>query len=339
MTTTTYGDISPRTAAFASTTMLDRAMPFLCMAKFGQQQPIPKNKSNAIKLRRYNALTPNTVPLVEGVTPAPDAITTTDVSATLQQYGRRVQMTDVIADTHEDPVLQQYSEIMGELAGQTMELVVYNVIKAGTNVLYATGSSRQGIGAAGSAINTSVLNRAIRQLKRQNAKTITRMLGASDKVGTAAIRAAFIGFCHPDVQTDLETLTGWKDKSEYGTYNVVSENEIGSYKEIRFCTSTLYAPFLAAGTTTPGQVTFLTNGQGGGTAGSADVYPVVIIGDNAFGTVSLAGNTAITPIVVNPKPTDSDPLAQRGHVAFKMYATAVLLNDAWMVRVECAVNQ
>lgn len=336
MTSTAYGDISPRTAAFASMAMLERAMPFLCMAKFGQQQPIPKNKSQTIKLRRYNALTPSTVPMVEGVTPAPDAITSTDVNATLQQYGRRTQITDVIMDTHEDPVLQQYTEIMGELAGQTMELIVYNVIKAGTNVLYSGSSNglRTGVN---SAITATVLNRAIRSLKRQNAKLVTRMLAASDKVGTAPIRSGYIAFCHPDVQTDLETVlatSGWKDKSEYGSYSVVSDNEIGSYKEIRFCTSTLYAPFLAAGASGS---TLLTNGTTG--TGNADVYPIVICGADSYGTVSLAGNTAVSPVVVNPKPSDSDPLGQRGHVGFKMWATAIILNDAWMVRVETGVNQ
>lgn len=338
MPSSNYGDISPRTAAYASANMLERAMPFLCMAKFGQQQPIPKNKTQTIRLRRYNALPPSTVPLVEGVTPAADNIIATDVQAQLQQYGRRTQITDVIMDTHEDPVLQQYSEIMGELAGQTMEMVIYNVLKAGTNVLYSGSSNglRTGVN---SAVTTTVLNRSIRALKRQNAKLVTRMLAATDKVGTAPIRAGFIAFCHPDVQTDLENLTGWKDKSEYGTYSVVSENEIGSFKEIRFCTSTLYSPFLLAGTANAGQTTFLTNGNGGGAAGACDVYPIVIVGADAFGTVSLAGSTAVSPTVVNPKPSDSDPLGQRGHVGFKMWATAIILNDAWMMRVECAVNQ
>jgi N4-gp56 family major capsid protein len=327
----TYGDISPRTAAFAAATMLDRALPFLCMGKFGQQQPIPKNKSLAIKFRRYNGFTPSTTPLTEGVTPSADNISNTDVTATLAQYGRRTQITDVIADTHEDPVLQEYSEIMGELAGQTQELVIYNVIKAGTNVLYSGGTSRATVNAA---LTTTVLNRAIRQLKRQNAKPQTRMLAASDKVSTQPIRPAFIAFCHPDCQQDLEGLTGYIPVANYGTMQPLGDNEIGSYKELRFMTSTLYTPFLQAGASGS---TLLTNGTTG--TGNADVYPIVIVGKDAYATVSLAGANAVTPMVVNAKPTDSDPLAQRSHVGFKMYSTAAILNDAWMVRVETGANQ
>lgn len=322
-----YGDISPRVAAYAATTLLERAFPHLCMAKFGQQQPIPRGKSKAVKFRRYNAFAPSTTPLTEGVTPSADNISSTDVEATLAQYGRRVEITDVIEDTHEDPVLNEYSEVMGELAGQTQELVIYNAIKAGTNVLYANGSARTDVN---TIVTTTVLNRAIRQLKRQNAKLQSKMLSGSDKVGTTPVRPGYVAFCHPDLQVDLETLTGFKTPAEYGTYSVLAENEMGSYKEIRFLASTLYTPFADGGGAKGSMIS--TSGT------SADVYPIIVCGKDAYATVSLAGSTAVTPIVVNPKPSDSDPLAQRGHVGFKMYSTACILNDAWMVRVEVAAT-
>lgn len=333
--TTSYGDISPRTAAYVSMDLLERAMPFQCMGRFGQQRPIPKNKTQTQRFRRYNALPPSTIPLVEGVTPAPDKIVHTDISVQIYQYGRRVVISDVVQDTHEDPVLKEYTEILGELAGQTQELIIYNVLKAGTNVLLSGSSNglRTGIN---SAITTTVLNRAIRALKRQNAKLVTKMLKASDGVGTAPIRAAYIAFCHPDLQTDLEALAGWKDPSEYGTYSVVAENELGAYKSIRFLGSTLYTPFMAAATVNSANTTLLTNGVQG--TGAPDVYPIVICGADSYGTVSLAGPTAVQPIVLNPKPSDSDPMGQRGHVAFKMWGSAIILNDAWMIRIETGCN-
>jgi N4-gp56 family major capsid protein len=326
-TVNVYGDISPRTAAFAATQMLERAMPQLCMAKFGQQVAIPRNRTTAIRLRRYNAFAPNTNPLVEGVTPNAEQMTATDVQATLQQYGRRTTFTDVIADTHEDPILAEYSQIMGELAGQTMELVCFSVLRAGTNVLRTGDLARN---AVITVVDSALLQRAVRQLKRQNAKLITSMLQGTDKVGTTPIRAGFVAFCHPDLQNDLENVPGYKPLNEYSQVKPLSDNELGAFREIRFLTSTLYTPFLAAGGNT---TTLLSNGVRGTTT-PTDVYPIVIIGKDAWGTVSLAGNTAITPMVVNPKPSDSDPMAQRGHIAFKFYATAVILNDAWMVRLE-----
>ncbi len=37
MNLTTYGDITPRTAAFVAVDLLKRAMPYLCLEKFGGQ--------------------------------------------------------------------------------------------------------------------------------------------------------------------------------------------------------------------------------------------------------------------------------------------------------------
>lgn len=328
---TLYGDITPRTAAYAAMDMLARAEPELCMSLFGQQHAIPRNKTNVIRFRRYNGFVANTVPLQEGVTPVADVITHTDVEAILRQYGRITRVTDVIQDNHEDPVLKEYTEVMGEVAGQTMELVVYGRLLAGTNVLFSGGTSRATVN---SAITTTVLNRAIRQLKRNNAKPITKMLAPSDKVGTRSVRKSFIAFVHPDVQQDLENLTGYLPVSDYGTYQPISDAELGSYREIRFMASTLYAPFLAAGASGS---TLLTNGGTG--TGNADVYPIVIVGNDAYAVVSLAGANAVTPIVLNPKPAPGDELGQRGSVGFKMYGTAAILNDAWMVRIETGVNQ
>lgn len=332
-----YGDISPRTAAYAAARMLERALPSMCLSRFGQQQPIPKNKSSTIKFRRYNGFTPSLVPLVEGVTPSADNITFNDVSATLSQYGRRVQISDVIIDTHEDPILMEYADVMGELAAQTAEKVIFNALLGGTNVEYTAGGSRV---LTNSAITTTMLNRAIRRLKRQNAKPVTRMLAGTDKVGTAPIRGGFVAFCHPDLQVDLEALTetggqkAFKTVSEYGSGVALLPNEIGSYRDIRFLTSTLFEPWMAVG---PSQSTLLTNGGTG--TGLADVYPILVVGADAYATVSLAGANAVTPMVSNPKVSDSDPMGQRAHVAFKMYSTACILNDAYMIRLEAGVTQ
>ena len=72
---------------------------------------------------------------------------------------------------------------------------------------------------------------------------------------------------------------------------------------------------------------------------AADVYQSLIVGKDSYATVNLsASGSGLTPIVVNPKPSDSDPMGQRGHVAFKMWSAAAILNDAWMTRIEHAVT-
>ena len=328
---TVYGDITPRTAAYAVDKMLERAQPQMNMARFAVVQAVPKGRTKVVKWRRYSRLAPSTTPLTEGVTPTPGSISSTDVTATLEQYGQVVQITDVIIDTHEDPVLNEMSESMGETAGQTQELIIYNVIKAGTNVLYSNGTARNQVN---TAMSGTVMRRAIRALKQQDAKPLTSMINASDGVGTAPIPACFVCFVHPNVEMDLQNTSnfasGYKRVQEYGSFRPLSDAEIGSFENIRFMSSTLYSPFANAGSGT-------LNSMLGGSA--VDVYPSIVVGKNAYASVNLGANgNGLSPIVHNPKVSDSDKLAQRGHVGFKMYSTAAILNDAWMVRVEHGVT-
>ena len=47
MPTTVYGDMSPRTAAYASKELLERANPLLVLERFGQATPLQLSRSHA----------------------------------------------------------------------------------------------------------------------------------------------------------------------------------------------------------------------------------------------------------------------------------------------------
>ena len=128
MAVTQYGDIGPRTGAWAATELLRRATPYLVLEKFGQAVTVPANKTKLVKFRRYNALPLATSPLSEGVTPASTAFSATDVPATLTQLGAVVQVSDIIADTHEDPVLAEMTNVLAEQAAQSVELLRFNIL-------------------------------------------------------------------------------------------------------------------------------------------------------------------------------------------------------------------
>ena len=131
---TQYGDISPRTAAYVSSDLLARGIPYLLIEKFGQGKPIPMNSTKSVIFRRYEAIDNTPTALTEGVTPTAKKLTKTDITANLTQYGDVVEVSDVVMDTHEDPVLTEAVDILSEQAAQVVELVRYGVIKAGTNV-------------------------------------------------------------------------------------------------------------------------------------------------------------------------------------------------------------
>ncbi|WP_426106371.1 N4-gp56 family major capsid protein [Massilia sp. TSP1-1-2] len=321
-----FGDISPRTAAHAAKELLKRGLPYLILEKFGQNKPLPGNSSKTVKFRRYNALDATPTALSEGVTPASQALTVTDVTANLQQYGSRIQITDVIIDTHEDPVLNESVTLLGEQAAQMIEKMRYGVLKAGTNVIYANGALRT---AVNTTLTIAVQRKATRSLKRQNGRPITNVVKSTPAWGTETVAPGFIGLCHPDLESDIRNMIGFVPAEKYGSMTPF-ENELGKVEDVRYLTSTIFDAFLDGG----GAKGLMLSNSGV----NADVYPVLYIAANSYGIVPLKGMHAVTPMVVNPKPSDSDPMGQRGHAAWKSMQTAVILNDAWMVRVEVAAT-
>lgn len=323
---TIYGDISPRTAAYAAKDLLKRGLPFLVLEKFGQAKTLPAANSKVIKFRRYSALPTAPVALTEGVTPAGQTLASTDVTATLTQYGDRTMITDVIADTHEDPVLQEATALIGEQAAQMIEKMRFGILKAGTNLLYANGAARTDVN---TPISITLQRRATRALKRQNARFITSIVRSTPAYGTEAVAPGFVGLIHPDCEADVRGMAGFVPAEKYGSITPW-ENELGKVEDVRYVTSTIFEPWANGGGAKLAMLS--TSGV------NADVYPVLYIARDAYGIVALKGMFAVTPMVVNPKPSDSDPLAQRGHVGWKAMQTAVILNDAWMVRGEVAAT-
>lgn len=322
----TYGDISPRTAAFAVAKMLARAIPVLCIEKFGQTYELPTKSSTTAKFRRYNALSLATTPLREGVTPSGSKVTVTDVSVTLQQYGDYVPFTDIIEDTHEDPVLVQLGDVLAEQAGQTVETIRYNVLKAGTNVFYANGSARNQVN---TPLTLTLQRKCTRALKRQNANYFTSVVGSTPDFRTEPVEAAYIGLIHPDVENDARNISGFIPVKQYAQGSSW-QNEVGAVEDVRYLRSTIFAQFADAGAATSTMVST--------TGSNSDVYPVLFLARDAYGIVPLKGKNALTLMVVNPKAAPGDPLGQRGTIGWKTMQNAVILNDLWMVRAEVAAT-
>lgn len=332
MTTTRYSDagVSPRTQVYAERQMLKHAGPVMVLDRFGMTKPMPKNKGQVIKFRRPIPFTAATQPLTEGVTPSATQFKYEDVEATLKQYGQVVEVTDVIEDTHEDPVLNDAARQAGENIGRTMEALNYGVLKAGTSVFYANGAAR-------SAVNTAVtlgkLRAVVRFLRKQKAGKITNILDPSVNYKTSAVEAAYVAVCHTDLEADIRGLAGFVPVAEYGSRRTIHDHEFGSVESIRFVTSPDLEAFPDAGGTAGGNFVS-TSGT------DADVYPILIFGQEAYGMIPLRGQGSVSPTILRPGVKDkSDPLGQRGYVGWKAWHAAKILNENWMARLEVAATE
>jgi len=340
-----YGDVTPAVAAWATVRMLKRALPLLVFEKFGQTYPLPTNSTQVAKFRRYflsgatgaagsgsgEFYTPlATTPLVEGVTPEGRSLANQDYTVQLAQYGDYVMITDVVNDTHPDNILAEATDLLGENAAETVETLRYNVLKAGTNVFYA--NSVAGRSTVATAISRTDQRRVTTALNRQNAKKITSVVASRPDYGTASVEAGYVAVVHPDLESDIRNMTGFKAVADYGPHTSPWEGEIGSCEQVRYIATTVAKPFLAAGVVVGTAPTMRSNG-----GVNVDVYPVLYFARDAFGIVPLKGHSSMTPMVVNPKPAPGDPLGQRGTVGWKLWTATVILQEAFMVRLEvCA---
>ena len=285
---------------------------------------MPANKTQSMKFRRYNSLGLRTTALTEGVTPASEKLSATDITATLAQYGGLVEITDIIVDTHEDAILQEATAVSAEQAAKTVETLRYNVLKACTNVFYANSAASRLL--TSTAFTRTDQRKVVRALERQEAQFITNIVKSTPSFNTESILPAYAAVTHVDLTSDIRGLQGFTSVADYGAMQKW-ETEIGACEDVRYLKSTIFTPYAGAGASTS---TMLASG------GKADIYPVMIFGKDAYGTIALKGKYAITPIVINPVPSKSDPLGQRGSVSWKTMQTTVILNDSWMAVLETA---
>jgi N4-gp56 family major capsid protein len=326
-TQNTTATIGFRTNGFAVAKLLQRGQARMILERFGQIDPQGQNKSLTRKYRRIEALPPAIAPIAEGVAPAGQQLTVTDIQVTLDQYADMIPFTDVIQDTIEDNTLQDMVSLAAQQVSETKEIVRFNVLKAGTNVFYPDGISTRAT--VNATVSRGALRRIYRSLKRNRAEEIGEIIQATGKYATEPVGRAYFALCHTDLDADWRNVTGFVTVEKYSDAMKAMPGEIGKVENMRVLTSDLFSPFLAGGASTS---TLLTNGTSG--TGACDVYPILILAQNAYGIVPLAGKNAVKINIINPEPSIADPCGQKGAVSWKMYDGALILNELWIARYE-----
>ena len=325
---TTFGDVSPRVGIYAVAKMLATAQNELALEQFAKNEKVPKNKGETIKWRRPVNFDVTANTLTEGVTPAPQVFDYDDVQVNLNQYGAWVPFTDKIQDLHEDPVLNDISEKCGQQAAAVKELILWNELISGGNIIYTNGSARTDVN---TPITLDDIRAAVRELKLNRAKKITKRIAASADIATEPVNASFVYYGHIAQERDFREMDSFVPVERYSNFSPISEFEIGKVEECRIILTNHAVPAYAGGSAT-------LNGMLSAGGAAVDVYLGVVFGEEAFACTSLKGMESAAMGVKNPKmgSDESDPLGQRGFVAWKFWYAAKILNDNWLVRIEAA---
>ena len=345
-----YGTVASRNLIRAAQGMLEHAQPITVLGDFGTQREMPQNSTDTLVFRRtlpfgasavgttiegsarYQGtpdITASNFVLAEGVTPNANTISFQDVSVQLQQYGVLFKYSSKVEQLYEDDIPGEMVKLTGETLAEVMEMVRYGVLKAGSTVIYANGSSRSAIN---TAISLNSIRKAARTLESNRSRRVTSRLAPGVNFSTRAVQPAYVVFCHTDAVSDVRNLPGFTRVEEYGSFKPIHDREIGACEDFRFISSPLLKSFAGAGSAT-------LNGMLSISAGNVDVYPFIVIGEDAWGQVALKGMSAIKPVVLKASQTNhANPLGQFGYVGASTWFATVRLNDAWMARIEAGVT-
>ena len=346
-----YGTVASRNLIRAAQGMLEHAQPITVLGDFGTQREMPQNSTDTLVFRRtlpFGASTTGTTienssryvgtpditasnfVLAEGVTPNANTISFQDVSVQLQQYGVLFKYSSKVEQLYEDDIPGEMVKLTGETLAEVMEMVRYGVLKAGSTVIYANGSSRA---AVNTPVSLNALRKSARTLESNRARRVTSRLAPGVNFGTRAVQPSYIVFVHTDAVSDIRNLPGFTRVEEYGSFKPIHDREVGACEDFRFISSPLLKSFAAAGASVGSSGMLSVGGT------SVDVYPFIIIGEDAWGQVALKGMSAIKPVVLKASQTNhANPLGQFGYVGASTWFATVRLNDAFMARIEAGVT-
>ena len=302
--------LSSEMKTFYDLTLIDEAGANLVHHQFGQKRPIPANGGRTIEFRKFSALPKATTPLTEGVTPDGKAMTVTNVTATVNQYGDYITQSDVLELTAVDNTILEATKLLGRQAGLTMDTIVRNVLQSGTNVTYCPSlaaptteiTSRANL-KADSMLTVDVVKKVVAKLRAQNAPPVD---GRN-----------YVAIIHPYVAYDLMSDPKWEDYHKYASPENLFEGEIGRIAGVRFVQTTEAKIY-----------------TGEGCPSGLAVFGTLFLGADAYGVTEVTGGGLQTIVKQKGSAGTAAPLDQRSSVGWKAMETAELLLPNYLIRVE-----
>lgn len=324
--------IQQRVDLYAVPKALANAQPWVMLDKFAQQTPLPKNKGENLVWKRFVPLDVDTNTLVEGVTPSPDNFQMETVTDKIDQYGAYIPVTDKMYDLHSDVGLSDIGTELGKKIKTQKELVAWETIRGGTQVIFTgTATTR---GTVEDFIGLPQIRKATNLLSNNHGNFLTKMIGGSTNQASEPVQDSYVGVGHRDLDADLRDLDKFIESHRYGNPGArLNEYEIGACEGIRFCLTPHLEPFWGTGSAN-------TAGVRTRDGAAVDVYPIVVMAENFWGTTTLAGRGDVKVTVVPPgTPDKTDMLGQRGFASYLYYYCATRLNERWGVRIETAASE
>jgi N4-gp56 family major capsid protein len=277
--------------------------------RFSQKKSIPTGNGRTVNFRKLGKLAPALTPLTEGVTPDGNTASKTNITASIEQYGDYLAFSDRVDFEEIDPILEGYAVEQGHQAKETLDIIVREILAAGTNVMYANSKTSRATLAAGDKFMLRDARKAVRFFKKNFIKPV---------VGND-----YACFISPDTKYDIMDDPDFQKGMQYGQNNQpMMDNEVSRIFNVRYFEVVNAKVFAAAGT------------------GGVDVHAAIFLGRNGYGTTEIEGRGNVKTIIKGLGSSGTlDPLNQRQTQGWKVDAFgAVRLEELAIMRYEHTVS-
>lgn len=319
-----------RTNVYAAKELLKFARAHDPFAPVTKKLRVPTNVSETAKWRRIVPDLATDSAITEGVNPDWQGISYEDVEATFEERVEIYAVTSRARYLSED---DHVSNTVFQLRDKVLRIrtaVMWAVFRAGTNVIYndPTHTARNEVDGP---VSLGILQEAVRGLHRNKADVFREVDNGGVNSGTVPVEPTYIGLSHTDILPDLRRVEGWTTTAEYGGNKQVHTLERGSVENTRFLLSPELGPFEDSGAAV-GSTNMKASGD------DIDVYPILICGREALGCADLMGKGKMGYGGVKVNIVDgadkADPANLNVLAVAHWFDADVILNDAWLVRLE-----
>jgi N4-gp56 family major capsid protein len=250
----------------------------------------------------------------------------------VNQYSCLYGFSDKTFELYEDDIPEQMKIQIGERVGLVNEMIVYGKLRACTNQYFGgAGTSRSTVAGP---MTLNLQSAIVRSLMANHAMPVTRMLAASAKYDTSAVAPGYFAYTHSDLERQIRDLPNFVPCEKYAS-GTPEMGEIGKCERFRYILSPDLPSYQDAGAAV---ASFAGGGAGYSTSGTLlDVYPVIVMGADAFSQIAVRGTSALDPTFLPPgEKSKSDPLGQRGYAGTSWWKATMIENQLWMSVVNVA---
>lgn len=289
--TQTTGNLSNVIMSYYERMFLDRLVVKFHFDKFGKKKTLGQHQGKSVTWNRFANIAEDIDELTESETPNGTSMSTSQIAATLKQYGQYVTCSDFLELTAINPMIEDMVEGLGYAAGKSLDALTRNEVDANGTQQYAndgsgTNANATEVQAATDAVfGSDEVRRAVKALRNADVdefedglfRSIIHPYQEFDLLGESAANTLIQLVAHTD-----------KDMAVRGM--------IGSGWGVKFFRSSHIRTQDAPNT---------------------NVYKAVVMGKNSYGLVDL--ESAGLRIIIKDKKSGGteDPLEQRSTVGYK----------------------